>query len=1139
MNKTLAGYNQVKNLCLCAHSLYKKLSFFKFPIFLLKPSRYSIDSSLYLHSIQNANSISLKTNTMNDLIEKSPDKQMGLNERITFRNFPGLQLRIMFLFLLLFSTGHSFYPMNVNATTYHVNQQAQTLKGKVVDSLGDPLPGATIQQKGSTKGVITDIDGNFEFTGCKPGDILVISYIGMETKEVKFQGERQLIITLKDKTDELDEVTVVAFAKQKKESVVASITTVKPSELKVPSSNLTTALAGRVAGLISYQQSGEPGQDNANFFIRGITTFGADAKKDPLILIDGIELNSDDLARLNTDDIASFSIMKDATATALYGARGANGVILVTTKEGKEGKVTVNARVENTFTRPTERRKIADPVTYMRMQNEAIKTRDPMGLALYSEEKIAMTAAGRYPNLFPAINWYDTMLKDMTVNQRANVSLSGGGKLARYYVAGNVSHDTGNIRVDKRNNYNNNIKLIKYSFRSNINIDLTKTTELFLKMSASFDDYNGPIDGGTEVYRMAMQANPVLFQPYYTPDNQYVSVNHILYGNYGAGSYVNPYAQVQRGYKEYSKNTILAQLGFKQNLDVITKGLSARVLVNIDRYAETSATRAWNPYFYGVSSYNLNEGSYRLKRLRTGSDGLDFNQGKMYINTAFYLEGTLEYSRLFKEKHHTNALFVYTMREAKESNPDIKTLQLSLPNRNIGFAGRLAYNYDNRYMIEGNFGYNGSERFSKNNRWGFFPSIGLGWMLSNEKFFQPLSSFFNQFKLKATYGMAGNDQIGNNDDRFYYMSEVKNNEDKAVNWGERLDYSPGGGFYVNRYANDQIGWEKSYKLNAGVEFSTTFGLNANIEYFHEKRENILLSRTIPATTGITQDVKANLGKAKGSGFDIELNYEKFFNKDLWLTSRGTFTYAASKVLKWEEPDYSETPWVSAVNKTIGRVAGYIAERLFIDEEEVRNSPTQFGDYTAGDIKYRDINRDGKINELDKVTLGYPNTPQIMYGFGFSLGYKGIDISCFFQGSARQSFMLDLADITPFHNIRGDGLIGQNAVLQAIADNYWSESNPNPYAFWPRLQNGMNENNKQESTWWLQDASYLRLKSVELGYTLPQALTRKLKISNLRLYVSGTNLVRWSKFKLWDPEMGKNGLNYPIQQVFNVGLNVGF
>jgi TonB-linked SusC/RagA family outer membrane protein len=362
----------------------------------------------------------------------------------------------------------------------------------------------------------------------------------MEPKTVVFQGKGDLIVVLEEKTNELDEVTVVAFGKQKKESVLAAITTVKPSELKVPSSNLTTAFAGRVAGLISYQQSGEPGQDNASFFIRGITTFGADAKKDPLILIDGMELTSNDLARLNTDDIASFSIMKDATAAALYGARGANGVILVTTKEGKEGRVQVNVRLENSSSSPTRKIPIADPVTFMRMHNESVITRNSDGVAIYSFEKIALTERGQNPDIYPATDWYKTMFDDVTTNQRANLSISGGGTVARYYVAANITQDNGNLKVDKRNNFNSNIDLTKYAVRSNVNVNLSKTTELILRLSTSFDEYVGPMTSGSDMYGLVMQANPVLFKPYYEPDEQFAYVKHILFGKSDGAGYVNP-----------------------------------------------------------------------------------------------------------------------------------------------------------------------------------------------------------------------------------------------------------------------------------------------------------------------------------------------------------------------------------------------------------------------------------------------------------------------------------------------------------------------------------------------------------------------------------------------------------------------
>lgn len=1022
-------------------------------------------------------------------------------------------------------------------------QQSSKFKGNISDAGGEPLPGATVQIKGGTKGVIADMDGNFEFDDCPLNSTLVVSFIGMEPKEVQYTGQSFLNIVLEPKVDQLDEVTVVAFATQKKESVVSAITTVKPAELKVPSSNLTTAFAGRVAGLISYQTSGEPGQDNASFFIRGITTFGADAKKDPLILIDGIELSTDDLARLNTDDIASFSIMKDATATALYGARGANGVISVTTKEGKEGKVSINARIENSFSSPTKKIGLTDPVTYMRMQNEAIKTRDPLGLALYSEEKITMTERGLYPDIFPTTDWYDTMFNDVISNQRANLSISGGGTVARYYVAANVSKDNGNLKVDKRNNFNSNISLMKYSVRSNININLTKTTELILRMSGTFDEYSGPIGGGAFMYKEVMMANPVLFKPYYEPDDQYAYANHILFGNYGSGNYVNPYAQSLRGYNDYSKNTMLVQFEGRQNLDMLTEGLTVRGKVNIDRYSEYSVDRAYYPFFYNVSAYNLVENSYRLNRLNpaTGTEWINYQPRGRYVNTNFYLEGAAEYTRSF-DKHGVNGLLVYTMQSKKTGIAD--NLQLSLPGRNIGLAGRAAYNYDSRYFAEFTFGYNGSERFSKNNRWGFFPSVAGGWMVSNESFFEPLKGVFDQFKFKGSYGLTGQDQIGNSEDRFYYLSQITlYSTDRNVNWGTQLNYNPGG-IVVDRYANDQIGWEKSYKMNLGVEMRTVMGLSANIEYFTERRENILLNRIIPNTMGIIPAVKANLGKAKGEGVDMELNYEKSFNKDLWMTGRGTFTYATSEAVEWEEPDYSATPWMSKIGHSLGQEWGYIAERLFVDDEEVKNSPTQFGDYRAGDIKYRDVNGDGRISELDRVPIGFPTTPEINYGFGLSVGYKGIDASFFFQGSARQSFWLDLKKITPFMDgdagdNDSDGLLGQNAVLDVIANSYWSENNRNPYAFWPRLANQTVTNNDQRSTWFMQDATFLRLKSVEIGYTVPRDITKKIKVQNLRFYVSGTNLLCWSKFKLWDPEMAGNGLGYPVQRVINVGLNLGF
>ena len=1010
--------------------------------------------------------------------------------------------------------------------------------GKVTDLMEDAIPGVSVVIRGTTNGTTTDINGEYSISVPRDTSALQFSFLGYETQIIVVGTQRVISVMMKDATLSLEEVSVVAFAKQKKESVLGSIATIRPSELRVPSSNITTAFAGRVAGLISYQQSGEPGRDNASFFIRGITSFGAESKKDPLILIDGMELSTEELVRLNTDDIASFSIMKDATATALYGARGANGVIYVTTKEGKEGKATVNVRLESSFSTPTKKIELADPVTYMRMHNESLKTRNPNATYLYSPEKIYMTERGLYPDVFPAVDWYDTMFNDITPSYRANMSISGGGAIARYYVAVNVTEDKGSLKVDKRNNFNSNIDLIKLNVRSNVNINLTKTTEMILRMSATMDDYSGPVNGGEKMYNQVMRANPVLFTPWYKPDEYFSYAKHILFGNAEGSNYVNPYAEAQKGYREYSNNLMHVQFEGKQKLNMITEGLTARVMVNFNRESYFNVSRQYDPYFYNVSSYNLVENSYILRRLSTGTDFINYSPHDRRVNTTFYLEAATEYNRTFDDAHALNALLVYTMRNYKVGVAE--NLQLSLPSRNLGVSGRLAYNYDLRYFAEFNFGYNGSERFAKNNRFGFFPSVGGAWMLSNEPFFYSLKDRIPVVKLKATYGLVGNDAIGSANDRFFYLSEVELYTGKNVNWGTQLNHNPGG-VNVTRYANPSIGWETAYKSNIGLELTTQSGFSTIMEVFHERRENILVNRVIPSTMGIVPSIKANLGKAEGQGFDMELNYEKILNNGLWMSGRGTFTFARSKVLEWEEPDYSATPWKSRVGQAINQEWGYIAERLFIDEAEVRNSPTQFEDYMAGDIKYRDVNGDGIISELDMVPIGHPTVPEINYGFGFSTGYKGFDFSFFFQGSARQSFWFDNGRVAPFQNGDSDPrdyMLGQNQVIKAFADSYWSESNMDPYAVWPRLSNNAVVNNNQRSTWFMQDAGFIRLKSVEFGYTLPATLLNRIHLKNMRVYVSGTNLLCWSRFKLWDPEMAGNGLGYPIQRVFNVGLNIG-
>jgi TonB-linked SusC/RagA family outer membrane protein len=1016
------------------------------------------------------------------------------------------------------------------------------VEGVVTNDSNEPLKGVTLIIQKTGGGAVTDVNGKFVLEKVDPNAILEVSFLGMKTQHVSINSRKEILIVLETQSSELEDVTVVAFAKQKKESVIGAITTVKPSELRVPASNLTTALSGRVAGMISYQQSGEPGQDNASFFIRGITSFGADSKKDPLILIDNVELGTADLARLNVDDIASFSIMKDATATALYGARGANGVILVMTKEGVEGKAKLNVRMENSWSSPTQMISLADPITYMKLGNEAVSTRDPLAEVPYSMERLIMTERGLYPNLYPQTDWQEILLNPVTQNQRINTSVSGGGKVARYFVAGSLTKDNGNLKVDQRNNFNSNIKLNKYTLRSNVNMNLTKSTEAILRMTGSFDDYTGPLYGGADVYNKVMETNPVFFKPYYEPDADHMNTKHILFGNYGKGDHMNPYAEMLKGYKDYSKTSMAAQIELKQDLTSLVDGLSARLLFNTNRFSEFDVVRQYNPFYYLLSDKKFDKltEEYSLTRLnpQDGSEWIDYNSNYRYINRSSYLETALNYNKQLSDKHHVSGLLVYTIRDYLATNSD-NDLQKSLPSRNMGLSGRFTYNYDSRYFLEGNFGYNGSERFSSQHRWGFFPSFGLAWIVSNEGFFESAKNVISTLKIRGTYGLVGNEQIGSSDDRFYYLSRVRMNDGgRSSLFGKDLNYRVNG-VTTLRYANPNIGWEIAYKTNAALELTLRNGLGVIADYFTERRKNILLSRVMPGAMGIEPDVKANLGEAKAKGVDLEVNYQHYITNDWWITGRGSFTYARALVSKWEEPDYSNAPWRSRVGKPISQTWGYIAERLFVDDYEVQNSPTQFGEYMAGDIKYHDVNGDGKISDFDLVPIGHPGTPEINYGFGISTGIKKWDFSVFFQGSARQSFWIDINRVSPFTDNVGGSVIGSNALMTSIADSYWSEDNRNVYSFWPRLSNYVVDNNNRTSTWFMNDASFIRLKSAEIGYTLPDNLLRRLRMESLRVYASGMNLLTFSPFKLWDPEMAGNGLGYPVQRVINLGINVNF
>lgn len=1046
--------------------------------------------------------------------------------------------------------GNSFRCITLLFLLFFVNlliiaQQMRTVKGTIMDKNSESLPSVTITVKGTTNGTASRLDGTYELKEVPVGSTLVYSFIGMITKEVKVRDQQFVNVVMEDDAVGLEDVVVVAFGTQKKESMISSIQTVKPERLKVPSSNLTTALAGRVAGVIAYQRSGEPGRDNADFFIRGVTTFGY--KKDPLILIDGIETTTNELAKLQPDDIAAFSILKDATATALYGARGANGVIQVSTKEGRVGAVKVSVRAENSFSSNTQDIQLADPVTYMKMANEAALARGALS-SIYSQEKIENTIKGTNPYVYPANDWRKMLINDVISNQRFNLNISGGGGVARYYIAGSFSNDNGNLKNSGISGYDNNINLKQYQLRSNINIDVTRTTEAIIRLSGSFDDYSGPLDGGEGIYKKILSSNPVLFPAYY-PSEVFPTANHVLYGNaIRSGSsdatYVNPYAELTKGYKDYSKSLMEATFELKQDLSFITKGLKLRGLINTSRYAYFDIGRALVPYYYNIGSYDKKTNTYTVGFLNENANPTEYLrfEGSPWkdIQSTVYMEAALNYDRSFGD-NNVGGLLVYQRRQKVIANGG--TLQQSLPYRNEGLSGRFTYGYKSRYLAEFNFGYNGSERFYEKERYGFFPAAGFGWELSNEPFWESFKPIFSKFKLKATYGLVGNDAIGDQNDRFFYLSEIEMNDgNKSYVFGENYSESKNG-VTVRRYDNKFITWEKARKGNYGIEFSLFEGFNVLADYFHEFRTNILMDRrSIPAEVGLaTSNIRANVGEAKASGIDFSVDYNRYFHSGYWLQAHANFTYSHSEYVKYEEPNY-------AVNRRHPGVAinqwyGLIAERLFIDEYDVLNSPRQnFGEYGPGDIKYRDVNKDGKITDDDEVPLGFPTVPEIVYGFGASFGNSRFDISAFFQGSARSSFWIDARNTTPFVHFNPDNSYNYHRdipLLNAYATNHWSEANKDIYALWPRLSTTVIDNNVKTSSWFMRNGSFLRLKTIEVGYTLPERLVRNLGVKSSRVYFTGNNMLLLSNFRLWDVEMGGDGLGYPIQRVMNIGVQVNF
>ena len=1003
-----------------------------------------------------------------------------------------------------------------------------TVAGTVISSADNqPIVGANIYVEGTNVGTTTDAGGNYKLTVPASAKTVTVSFLGYDTKKISVRDIHLFkLITLADASNKLEDVVVVGFGVQKKESLVGAVQSVKPSDLQTSSSNLSTSFSGKIAGVIAVQKSGEPGADGANFWIRGISTFGSG--QSPLLILDGVEITNQMLNNIPPETIESFSVLKDATATALYGSRGANGVMIITTKNGRDSeKMTINLRAEFGASAPTRVPKVADGITYMETFNEARTTRGEK--PYYSNEKIMGTKLGLDPYVYPNVDWYDMLFKDCTFNQNFNFNMTGGAKKIDYFLNASVYNENGIMRKPEASKFDTNINAQKYLFQANVSADATKTTRVSLKMNTQLHYRHAPIQSVSDLFAYAMTGMPCEFPATLPGEESDTFVRFGTNNAWNSGFFTNPYAQLCRGYGDQFRGHFTSALTVNQNLDFITKGLSATGMATFYNRVYSAVYRSFTPFMYQLTDYNIDEAgnySYTSNSTNTGTTYLGTTRGKDgYRELAF--QAKIDYARTFG-KHDVGATIVYMQ---KERNMNISDEQeyAALPYRQQGLAGRVTYGFDKRYLFEANFGYNGSENFAAGKRFGFFPSVAVGWVISNEPFWKGIKEQVNLFKLRASYGLVGNDVISKDyADRFPYLTTVDMGQGYDVYIGNNFErkYGP----ILSVYGNPNATWEESRKLDIGVEIGLFDSLNIIFDWFKEKRSGIFMQRTsLPSTFGMSGITPwANIGKVDNSGVDISVDYNKAFSKDLILSLRGTFTYAHNEIVEMDEPKYKWAYQYKA-GHPINSIQCLIAEGLFRDEEEIASSPSQDIYATTypirpGDVKYRDLNDDKIIDDNDMCWTGNPTVPEIIYGFGFSLKYKGFDCSAFFQGQGKVSILM--YNYHPFATAETPG----SGLMQWIADEHWSEDDPNPKALYPRLSPLWNNNNTKASTLYVRNGKMLRLKTAEIGYTYKK----------MRVYVSGTNLLTFAPFKYWDPEKGSgNGLGYPLQRTYNLGFQFNF
>lgn len=1003
-----------------------------------------------------------------------------------------------------------------------VEQQATfKVQGQVTDNNKEPLIGVVVSTEDgkSPVRVITDIDGMFTIDIPQGTHSLTFSYIGFKKHTERVSGSKVINVMMEEETNSFDEVVVTGFSSQKKASIVGAIETIKPSELQFGSTRtLSNNLAGKLSGVIGIQRSGEPGYDDSNFWIRGISTFSGNSS--PLILIDGVER---DLNNVDVAEIESFSILKDASASAMYGVRGANGVIVITTKHGKVGPPSIKLHMEHSITQPTQFPDFLNAPDYMALLN---KLADQGGVPLpFTQQTIDRTRSGYDPDLYPDVNWIDAITKDYAYNTRVNLDVSGGSDYLRYSVVASYFKETGILEQDKSLDVNNATNNQQFNLRTNIDMDLTKTTLLRVNIGGFLNRFKKQRCNTDEAFNEAFITLPFVHPTRYSDGAiPVVSNGH------------NPWATVtQQGYNFMTSSKIQTLFSLEQDLKMILPGLKIKGLFSFDRWNRSTRGRVSKRATVYPATGRDEHGNLIYTQGTVGDESMTaYNNGE-YGNTRVYFEGDLMYKQRFG-KHDIDAMLLYNQQAYDNGSYQ--------DYRKQGIAGRLSYTFDNRYVGEFNFGYNGSENFAKGKRFGFFPSFALGWLMSEEPWMEKAKKVFSKIKFRGSIGQAGDDNIGGR--RFAYLTTVNANAEGYI-WGTTGQMNFSQGITEGEIGVSNLTWETVTKANLGVELGLWNMLDLNFDIFREKRKDIFMKRKIiPTQTGFINSPWANYGKVTNHGLEMSLNFHKQWNKDWFTSAYANFTYAKNRVDEFDEPAVRKGTYRSQTGRSLNELIGLVAERLFTPEDFDENGhllpgiPSQDGvggvNLKPGDIKYKDMDGDGAITAEDEGFIGGTNDPRKVYGFGGVIAYKNIDFNFFFQGVADTYRMVGgTASFIP-----GSGTTVQgNAYAKNIGDTY-SDENPDPYAFWPRFTYGPNLNNYRASTWWKKDMSFLRCKTLELGYTFDNSWLKSIYVKNLRVYVSANNLFCISGWKLWDPELGTNdGLKYPMNRSFQFGLDINF